>query len=260
MHFSMQEMWAIMAFPVKICVMSLILMSVSTFVVMFERFFFYRKVRSQSNRFMKNYAENIRNQDYESLFRDAESYSDGHLPKAVYATMREFEEYDDDGGDDNKRKKSRGTHLQILPSSERFSPELAEQLFMERIEAGHRSLERVVSAQQILLKSWMALLGTVAGSAPFVGLVGTVIGVINAFGAIAESGSGGLGAVSAGLSEALVTTAFGIGVAIFPLWGFNYFTARMEVFVSEMTSIGTETLDFLIKEKETLAYGSSSRK
>jgi biopolymer transport protein ExbB/biopolymer transport protein TolQ len=91
-------------------------------------------------------------------------------------------------------------------------------------------------------------LATVATTAPFIGLFGTVIGIINAFSGMATSGSGGIGAVSAGISEALVTTAVGLFVAIPAVWMFNLFTNKIERFQMEMSNASSELIDFFIKK------------
>jgi len=85
-------------------------------------------------------------------------------------------------------------------------------------------------------------------TAPFVGLLGTVIGVINAFVGIASSGSGGIGAVSAGIAEALVETALGLFVAIPAVWFYNYLSGKLEFFNVEMDNSSSEMVDYFIKK------------
>ena len=94
----------------------------------------------------------------------------------------------------------------------------------------------------------LAVLATVGATAPFVGLLGTVVGIITAFQGIAATGSGGLGAVSAGISEALVETALGLVVAIPAVWFYNYLTGRIEYFNVEMDNSSSELVDYFIKK------------
>ena len=89
---------------------------------------------------------------------------------------------------------------------------------------------------------------TVASAAPFVGLLGTVLGIITAFQLMAASGSGGLASVSAGISEALITTAFGLLVAIPALMMFNYLTNRVEEMSVDIADASNELVDFFLKE------------
>jgi len=101
--------------------------------------------------------------------------------------------------------------------------------------------------------AYLWILGTIGSSAPFIGLFGTVIGIVNAFTGIAASGSGGLAAVSAGIAEALITTAFGILVAVPAVMAFNYFTTRLERFQIEMSNSSAELLDFFLKKHEAVS-------
>ena len=98
------------------------------------------------------------------------------------------------------------------------------------------------------LKKGVAALATIGATAPFVGLLGTVVGIITAFQGIAATGSGGLGAVSAGISEALVETALGLVVAIPAVWFYNYLTGRIEYFNVEMDNSSSELVDYFIKK------------
>ena len=89
---------------------------------------------------------------------------------------------------------------------------------------------------------------SIGATAPFVGLLGTVVGIITAFQGIAATGSGGLGAVSAGIAEALVETALGLIVAIPAVWFYNYLTGRIEYFNVEMDNSSSELVDYFIKK------------
>ena len=79
-------------------------------------------------------------------------------------------------------------------------------------------------------------------------LLGTVVGVINAFAGIGSTGSAGLGAVSAGISEALIETALGLVVAIPAVWLYNYFSGALEYFNVEMDNSSSELVDYFIKK------------
>jgi biopolymer transport protein ExbB/TolQ len=104
----------------------------------------------------------------------------------------------------------------------------------------HSSAESVAE-----LRRGLVLLGSIASSAPFVGLFGTTFGIINAFKAMALTGSGGLTAISAGISEALITTAFGLFVAIPALWAYNALGGRVERVSSELDRASDQLLLFL---------------
>ena len=116
------------------------------------------------------------------------------------------------------------------------------------INSVERAVERNMLIEVTHLKRGLAVLATVGSTAPFVGLLGTVAGIITAFQSRAATGSGGLGSVSAGIAEALVTTAFGLLVAIPAVMMFNYLTNRVEDMQVDLTDSATELVDFFMKE------------
>jgi biopolymer transport protein ExbB len=103
------------------------------------------------------------------------------------------------------------------------------------------------------LKRGVSTLATIGSTAPFVGLFGTVVGIINAFKGISTEKSTGLGAVAGGISEALVTTAVGLFVAIPAVWMFNYFTGRIDAFDVEMGNSSSELIDYFLKRSQRKA-------
>ena len=104
----------------------------------------------------------------------------------------------------------------------------------------------------IEMKRGLGLLATIGSTAPFIGLFGTVVGIINAFRGIAANGSGGMAAVSGGIAEALVATALGIFVAIPAVVAFNQFTGKLDQFQVEMNKATSELVNFLFKVPKTL--------
>jgi biopolymer transport protein ExbB/TolQ len=131
--------------------------------------------------------------------------------------------------------------------------------FMEGEEAGLNFDQQVSSAQRGMdraavifsqeLKRGLNTVATIATSSPFIGLFGTIFGIINAFRGMALTGSGGIGAVAAGIAEALITTAFGIGVAIIALWCYNFLNTRAEVIAAEMSNTASEVVDFFVRRE-----------
>ncbi len=113
------------------------------------------------------------------------------------------------------------------------------------------SAERAVERQMLItladFKRGIGILATVGSTAPFVGLLGTTMGIVNAFTAMAATGSGGLASIGAGIAEALITTAFGLIVAIPAVWAFNYFTTKIDNLTAEMTYVSKEFIDYLIR-------------
>src|SRR5215467_11357990 len=91
-------------------------------------------------------------------------------------------------------------------------------------------------------------LATVGSTAPFVGLLGTVMGIVNAFQSMALTGSGGLGTVSAGIAEALITTAFGLLVAIPAVMAYNYLQGWVDARAVDISESSNEFLDLVAKQ------------
>jgi biopolymer transport protein ExbB/TolQ len=120
----------------------------------------------------------------------------------------------------------------------------------EQVETAQRGCERSATLFTQELKRGLNTLATIATSAPFIGLFGTIAGIINAFRGMALTGSGGIGAVASGIAEALVTTAFGIGVAIIALWCYNFLNTNIDVFEAEMTNTTSQVVDFFIRKQE----------
>ncbi len=116
------------------------------------------------------------------------------------------------------------------------------------VAAVNRAVDRSSMRTVADLRRGLGGLATVGSTAPFVGLLGTVAGIITAFQAMAATGSGGLGSVSAGIAEALVTTAFGLLVAIPAVMFFNYLTNRVEDMQVDINDSANELLDFFMKE------------
>ena len=115
------------------------------------------------------------------------------------------------------------------------------------INAAERAVERQTLILLADLRKGNAVLATVGATAPFVGLLGTTMGIVNSFVGMAMTGSGGLAAVSAGIAEALITTAFGLLVAIPAVWMYNSFTTVIDNISVEMMYTSKELVDFLIK-------------
>jgi biopolymer transport protein ExbB len=105
------------------------------------------------------------------------------------------------------------------------------------------------------LKRGISSLATIGSTGPFVGLFGTVVGIINAFKGISSEKSTGLGAVAGGISEALVTTAVGLFVAIPAVWMYNYFSGRIEAFDVEMGNSSSELVDYFLKRTQKASAG-----
>ncbi len=121
-----------------------------------------------------------------------------------------------------------------------------------------RALERQAQREVQSLKRGLGVLATVGSTAPFVGLLGTVMGIVNAFQSMALTGSGGLGTVSAGIAEALITTAFGLLVAIPAVMAYNYLQGWVDARAVDISESSNEFLDLVAKQAGGVGRAAAS--
>jgi len=222
MSFSLIDMYNTMGPTAKFIVLVLALMSVYSLSVMIERFLTYRKAKKQSRAYAPKVAKLLKDGKVQEAIKisSGKDVRNSHLAKVLLAGLQEYEYQKETGG---------GTRDDMM-------------------EAAHRAIERATALNLTDLKRGLSGLATIGATAPFVGLLGTVIGIINAFRGMALTGSGGIGAISAGIAEALVTTAVGLFVAIPAVWAFNYLTTRVESFTVEMDNSASELIDYMAKK------------
>jgi biopolymer transport protein ExbB len=219
----LMEMWHQMGWVAKAIGVILIIMSMISFGVAIERIYTFTQARKQSKLYAPQVAKHLK----EGRLKDAiaisssKNYRYSHLAKVVLAGLQEYQ----------------------------FQQETGSNLSREDlVDTVRRAIQRASALTANDLKKGVASLATIGATAPFVGLLGTVVGIITAFQGIAATGSGGLGAVSAGISEALVETALGLVVAIPAVWFYNYLTGRIEYFNVEMDNSSSELVDYFIKK------------
>jgi len=213
------DIWAQMGFLAKSVAISLILMSIYSVGVFIERFLLYRAAKKQSIDYLPLAAKALREGNYAQAVEAAKRFNKSHLAKVLASGLQQF------------------------------MFERSEQPTHDAVESVRLAVERAAALTTAEMKKGLGGLATIGATAPFVGLFGTVIGIINAFTGMAASGSGGIGAVSAGISEALITTAVGLGVAIPAVWMFNYFQGQVEFFGIEMANSSSELVDFFLKRQ-----------
>ena len=221
-----RSLWNQMGFLAKIVVVGLFIMSAWSIGVMIDRLMAYSAARTQSRAFAPAVAGALREGKLDEAVKIADRYKKSHLAKVVTAGLMEFRAHQDSGE---------------IPG--------------EIIEASKRALERTEAIVHAELKRGLGGLATIGSTAPFVGLFGTVVGIINAFKGISSEKSTGLAAVAGGISEALITTAIGLLVAIPAVWMYNYFSNRVEAFDVEMSNSSSELVDYFLKRSQKTAAG-----
>jgi len=214
------SLWKQMGWMARIVVIILFIMSGWSIGVMIDRYMAYSAARKQSRAFAPAVAGALREGKIDEAIKIAERNKKSHLAKVVTAGLQEF--------------RAHGESTEI-PG--------------EQIEASRRALERAEAIVHAELKRGLGGLATIGSTAPFVGLFGTVVGILNAFKEISTQKATGLGAVAGGISEALVATAIGLFVAIPAVWMFNYFTNRVESFDVEMDNSSSELIDYFLKRR-----------
>ena len=217
------HMWETMGWVAKAVAFILVGMSMISFGVSIERYYTFYQARKQSKLYAPQVAKHLKDGRLKDALAvsQAKTYQYSHLAKVVLAGLQEYQFQQDAGGNLNRD---------------------------DILDTVRRAIQRATALTANDLKKGIPSLATIGATAPFVGLLGTVVGVINAFVGIASSGSGGIGAVSAGIAEALVETALGLFVAIPAVWFYNYLSGKLEFFNVEMDNSSSEMVDYFIKK------------
>lgn len=198
----------------------LLIMSIWSIAIMVERFLTYNAAKNQSREFAPKVAQALKQAKIDDAIGISEKYKKSHLAMVVNAGLQEFRAH-----------------------------QLSSDIPGEEIDASKRALQRAEAIKVAEFKRGLSGLATIGSTAPFVGLFGTVFGIINAFQGMRSAESAGISAVAGGIAEALFTTAFGLLVAVPAVWLFNYFTSKVDNFVVEMDNSSAELIDYFLKNR-----------
>ena len=213
MELSLIEIWESMGLLARLVAIALVLMGVASLAVSFDRLFVLRRFDRDSNLFAGKARALLDAGELEALKDLARGMPRAPLARLTLVGLSAFTEH-------------RGANITAA-------------------EATRRELARKLEEYGQEARRGMSLLASVGSTAPFIGLFGTVIGIITAFQGIAAAGGGGIGAVSAGIAEALIVTAVGLFVAIAAVLFFNYLTGRFDRLDMTMQHAAGELLDYL---------------
>ena len=202
----------------------LFVMSFWSIGVAIERFYTYSQARKQSKLYAPQVAKHLKDGRLKEAIAlsGSKDYRYSHLAKVVLAGLQEYQFQQESGGTQLNRE--------------------------DVLDTVRRSIQRATALTASDLNKGVTALATIGSTAPFVGLLGTVIGVINAFVGIGATWTGSIGAVSVGIAEALIETALGLFVAIPAVWFYNYLSNRLEYFNVEMDNSSSELVDFFIRK------------
>ena len=213
------ELWDSMAISGKLICLVLVALSIYSYAVMVDRIVALRWNRQRSGAFAEQ-VEGLRDADQVlSTAQQAQEGGEWWLASVVAAGLRELKALRDDGQ--------------------------PEAVFVEGVD---EAVSRQLDVAVINLRVRLSGMATISGVSPFLGLFGTVTGLITAFRGIAETGSGGLATVSGGISEALVTTVIGLFVAIPALWAYNFFMNRIDVIAIELDKAATRIVSRTVRQ------------
>lgn len=201
----------------RIITIVMAIMSISSVVVTAERMVVFRKSRRDSRSFAEKMGAILAKGDLNTAAGTNLGKNVGHLGRVIGAGLMAY---------------------RLSPASNR---EVA-------VESVARALERQGQREVQAFKRGLGVLATVGSTAPFVGLLGTVMGIVTAFQLMAASGAGGLGTVSAGIAEALVTTAFGLLTAIPAVMAYNFLQGWVDARAVDISESSNEFLDVVAKQ------------
>jgi biopolymer transport protein ExbB/TolQ len=216
MNINLLELWAQMGWPVRGVVIVLTLQAVASLTVALDRMIAIARSAAAARTFAAKAAPLVERGDFAALFQETSKGAPSHLAQLLYTGLKVYTE-----------RTAKGD------SSERAA------------DLARRAIERKGESQSDDLNRGLGVLASTGSTAPFVGLLGTVLGIINAFQMIAASGSGGIGTIGAAIGEALIVTGYGLCVAIPTVLVFNAITTRIQRFEMGLTNAGNELADRL---------------
>ncbi len=218
--FTMTEMVKNLGWVALTVIVILLIMSMYSIAIMVERFLTYSAAKKQSREFAPRVAQALKNDRIEEAINISDKHKKSHLAMVVNAGLQEFRAH-----------------------------EASTDISGDEVEASKRALQRAIAIKSAEFKRGLSGLATIGSTAPFVGLFGTVFGIINAFTGMKSAESAGIGAVAGGIAEALLTTALGLAVAVPAVWLFNYFTGKVDGFIIEMDNSASELIDYFLKNR-----------
>jgi biopolymer transport protein ExbB len=218
MNLSLLDMFGTMGAFAKGIVIVMAIMSIYSLTVMIQKWWQLKSAQAETRKFAPEFSQFLEEDNLGEAINLAEGYKKSHVARVLGGALGEVKPLIMDGS-----------------------------VTVADINTAERAVEREMLMEIVSLKRGLSILATVGSTAPFVGLLGTVFGIINAFTGMATSGSGGIGAISAGIAEALIATGFGLIVAIPAVWFYNYFTTKIDNLTAEMTYVSKEMIDYLIK-------------
>ena len=223
------EIWHSMGVVGHLVLTFLLLMSLYSVGIMIDRWWLFRKAQKQSLQFVLAARDLMAQANLDAVVEEAKKFQKSHLARIYSTAILDLGVYRQSG------RIREGFEDTVRSATEREGVQVTQEF-----------------------KRGLSGLASIGATAPFVGLFGTVVGIMNSFFGMAAAGAGGIGAVAGGIAEALVNTAAGLFVALPAVWGFNYFLGRMERISSEMSNASSELVDYFIKQARSGSWQSEA--
>jgi biopolymer transport protein ExbB len=218
MSFSIAEIWTHSPMFAKGIWAVLAIMSLWSMSVALQKWWNLRTAQKETLKFAPEFSQFLTEDNLGEAINLAESYKKSHVARVLGGALAEVKPLIADGS-----------------------------VTVSDINSAERAIERNMLVEIVSLKRGLAVLATVGSTSPFVGLLGTVFGIINAFVAMGTAGGAGIQAIAVGIAEALIATGFGLLVAIPAVWFYNFFQTKIDNLTAEMTYVSKEMIDYLIK-------------
>jgi biopolymer transport protein ExbB/TolQ len=217
---SLMDLWNSMGLFARLIVIVMVAMSLISWTIAVSKWWYLRKAQKETRKFAPEFSRSLQEEQLDNAIKLAERSKKSHVARVLGEALAEVKPL----------LRDRAT------------------ITAADINSAERAVERQMLILTSELKRGLSILATTGATAPFVGLLGTVFGVVNAFQGMAASGGGqSLQAITGGVAEALVTTGIGLLVAIPAVWLYNYFTTKIDFITVEMTYTSKELIDYLIK-------------
>ncbi|HTR20317.1 MAG TPA: MotA/TolQ/ExbB proton channel family protein [Gemmatimonadales bacterium] len=220
MNMDFASLWSAMGWFARAIVIVMVIMSLLSWTITVAKWWAIRRAQRATVKFMPEFSRALQEEQLDAAITLAEKSKKSHVARVLGEALDEIKPL----------LRDRAT------------------ITAADINSAERAVERMMLLVTAEQKRGLSILATTGATAPFVGLLGTVFGIINAFQGMASSGGGGsLASITGGISEALVTTGIGLLVAIPAVWLYNYFTTKLDFISVEMTYSSKELIDYLIK-------------
>jgi biopolymer transport protein ExbB/biopolymer transport protein TolQ len=204
----------------KVTIIILLIMSICSIVITIERYLTFTAARNQSREFAPKLATALKSRKIDEAISLSDEYQKGHLATLANAGLQWLRDH-----------------------------QLPDDISGDVIDVSIRALQRATANKIAEFRRGLSGLATIRSTAPLVGLFGTVFGIIDSFVGMGKESSSGVSAVAGGIAEALVTTAFGLALAVPAAWLFNYFTNKVDDFTVEMDNSSAELISYFLKHR-----------